>query len=62
MIVDSRFYYDRLPQIIEAIADFGGGEERARDTHTRLLRHYGLSNDDVPLVRWNRPNNGFSFL
>lgn len=61
VIVSSRFWASALPELIEAIVDFGGSGERARDVHARFLRHFGRTREQHPLLSWS-PGGGFKAM
>ena len=52
ILVDGRHWASRLPDVIEAF--FGDTHATlAKEQHALFLREYGLSSDDVPLLRFD---------
>ena len=52
IVVDGQHWNDHLPDAIEAF--FGGS--KARENRRAFAKHFGLAEDDVPLLRFDQQN------
>ena len=62
LVLDARYWMDSLPRNIEGVFFPAGGEESAaRAIHSNLLRAFGLTSTEVPLLKLTLSNRESPF-